>query len=117
MSKFTPFLWLSTVAATGKLINGNWYADSIERIAYTGVGGAGTYQRITNMESATGACSKEPRPFSGPLAPFDEDVSSLPVLCHIAHALGSDRLPSFEAKLCLVNLIHYPIYFAPGLGN
>lgn len=83
MSKFTPFLLLSTVAATGKLINGNWYADSIERLAYHGVGGAGSYERITNMDSASGTCSKEPQQFDGPLAPFDEDVSSIPILLHM----------------------------------
>ncbi|QDS67711.1 hypothetical protein FKW77_005634 [Venturia effusa] len=75
MSKFTPFLLLSSVAATGNLINGNWYAASTERLAYHGLGGAGAYNEVVNMDSATGTCSKATRTFSGPLAPFDEDVS------------------------------------------
>lgn len=102
MSKFTPFLLLSTVAAAGNLINGNWYAASTERLAYHGLGGAGTYNEVVNMDPATGTCSKAARPFSGPLAPFDEDVSASAILRHITQQSGSDRLPSFEAKLCCV---------------
>ncbi|RDI89863.1 hypothetical protein Vi05172_g195 [Venturia inaequalis] len=75
MSKFTPFLLLSTAAAAGNLINGNWYAASTERLAYHGLGGAGAYMEVTHMDPATGTCSKAARPFSGPLAPFDEDIS------------------------------------------
>lgn len=76
MSKFTPFVLLSTVAAAGNLINGNWYAASTEQLAYHGLGGAGSYNVVTNMDSATGSCSQAPQPFSGPLAPFNEDVSN-----------------------------------------
>jgi len=75
MSTLTSFLLFSTVAATGRLIKGNWYADNIQRVAYDGVGGSGAYQRITSIDSNSGTCSSAPEPFSGPLAPFDEDVS------------------------------------------
>jgi hypothetical protein len=117
MPNFTPFFLLSTVAATGNFINGNWYANSIERLAYYGVGAAGSYQRITNMDSATGACAKEPQPFGGPMAPFDEDVSSSPMLLDLFQSFGLDRFLIVKTQWCLVKLTHPLIYFAPGLGD
>jgi hypothetical protein len=96
MSTLTPFLLFSMVAATGKLINGNWYADSIQRLAYHDVGGSGAYQRITSMDPNSGKCSSVSQPFSGSLAPFDEDVSSPLCSCYISWPFFSDRLLSFD---------------------
>ena len=56
-------------------INGNWYCQAVKRIHYTGVGTAGKYNKITSMNSATGACGSTPFSYSGPNAPLDEDVS------------------------------------------
>ena len=49
---------------------------------YTGVGGSGTYQQVTNMIpgawpscTVNPSCIKAPKSVSGPLAPFDEDMT------------------------------------------
>ncbi|GIZ44354.1 hypothetical protein CKM354_000755400 [Cercospora kikuchii] len=54
---------------------GNYYCKCVKAITYTGVGGAGSYNKITNMDSSSGACSSSPNGYSGTLAPFDEEVS------------------------------------------
>lgn len=62
-------------SAGSQNINGNWYCQPVHRIHYTGVGSAGTYNKITSMNSQDGSCSSVPFSFSGPNAPLDEDVS------------------------------------------
>ncbi|KAI7570698.1 hypothetical protein KC343_g7509 [Hortaea werneckii] len=57
---------------------GNWYCQAVEAITYTGVGGQGSYNRITNMnpDADPGSqCSSESRGYSGNLSPLDEEVS------------------------------------------
>jgi hypothetical protein len=55
---------------------GNWYCDLVNAITYTGVGGEGSYNRITNMDSSSGTCSSAPFGYSGSLSPLNEPVSS-----------------------------------------
>jgi hypothetical protein len=71
------FSMLFSLATADQLINNNWYGKSVQRIAYSGVGGGGSYSRIISMNSNAGTCASAPQPFSGPLAPLDEDVSIL----------------------------------------
>ena len=55
---------------------GNWYCDLVEAITYTSVGGEGSYNKITNMDSSSGTCSSSPFGYSGSLSPLNEPVSS-----------------------------------------
>jgi len=57
---------------------GNWYCQQVNAISYTDVGklsGSSTYNKISNMDSTSGACSSNPFAYSGPLSPLDEEVS------------------------------------------
>ena len=53
---------------------GNWYCDLVNAITYTGVGGEGSYNKITNMDSTSGTCSSSPFGYSGSLSPLNEPV-------------------------------------------
>ncbi|KAH7155471.1 putative TOS1-like glycosyl hydrolase-domain-containing protein [Dactylonectria estremocensis] len=53
---------------------GNWFCGAVEQILYEGFSGSGTYKAVTNMGSS-GECTTEDVPYSGPLAPLDEDLS------------------------------------------
>lgn len=55
---------------------GNWYCQEVSAITYTGVGGSGSYNKVTNMDSSSGACSSSPFGYSGSMSPLDEEVSS-----------------------------------------
>ena len=55
--------------------NGNWFCQAVRAIVYTQVGGAGTYNRVTDMDSDSGSCSSTPQDYSGNIAPLDEEVS------------------------------------------
>ncbi len=67
-------------AVDSQEINGNWYCQAVTGIQYSNVGAAGTYNSITNMTSG-GLCSSEPKQFSGPLSPLDEEVGVPSLLC------------------------------------
>jgi len=56
-------------------VNGNWYCQEVTAITYTGVGGAGFYNKINNMDSNDGLCTSSAQSYSGTLAPLDEEVS------------------------------------------
>jgi hypothetical protein len=57
-------------------INGNWYCQAVQRIAYENVGATGTYNKVDGMSTDNGGyCSSTPFTYSGTLAPFDEDLS------------------------------------------
>jgi len=64
-------------AAGSTDIAGNWYCQAVDTIQYTGFGGSGTYNQITNMNSANGQCSSQPVSYSGSMAPLDEEVSEM----------------------------------------
>jgi hypothetical protein len=53
---------------------GNWFCQAVNAITYTQVGGSGTYNRITAMDSNSGACSSSPYDYSGTMSPLDEEV-------------------------------------------
>lgn len=56
---------------------GNWYCQAVKAITYTGVGGQGSYNRVTNMNSDAdpgSQCSSESKGYSGNLSPLDEEV-------------------------------------------
>ncbi|TKA67081.1 hypothetical protein B0A49_06108 [Cryomyces minteri] len=64
------------LCATGsQQINGNWYCQAVKAITYTGVGGSGSYKKVTNMDGSSGACSSSPFGYSGSMSPLDEEVS------------------------------------------
>ncbi|KAG0651197.1 Allergen Asp [Hyphodiscus hymeniophilus] len=72
---------LAAVPVTGDLcskgsveIDGNWYCQAVTSITYTNVGTAGSYNEVVDMAS-DGVCSSVPHSFSGPIAPFNEEVS------------------------------------------
>ena len=56
-------------------INGNWYCGSVKKLDYDIFGHPGTYMDVTGMDSNTGECAQEERHYSGPMAPFNEEVS------------------------------------------
>ena len=54
---------------------GNWYCRPVHHIIYENVGRSGQFDEVTRMDQGSGTCSKSPKGFSGPLAPFNEPVS------------------------------------------
>jgi hypothetical protein len=54
--------------------NGNFYCGAVSAITYEDVGAPGSYNEVTGMD-ANGHCSSKPHPFSGPMAPLNEEVS------------------------------------------
>ncbi|EME79386.1 uncharacterized protein MYCFIDRAFT_212204 [Pseudocercospora fijiensis CIRAD86] len=67
-------------------VNGNWYCQEVKAITYSGVGGSGSYNKVTSMGSS-GSCSSTPYGYSGSMAPLDEEVSM--------HFRGPLRLKQF----------------------
>lgn len=53
---------------------GNFYCSQVDAITYTSVGGSGSYNKVTNMDSDSGTCSNEPYGYSGSLSPLNEEV-------------------------------------------
>lgn len=81
----TPFLILlgatgsnaqACAAGTAQEINGNWYCSEVNAITYTDLPGNGSYNRVTNMDAATGQCSFEQYGYSGSLSPLNEEVGA-----------------------------------------
>ncbi|KAF7846363.1 hypothetical protein BT93_L4498 [Corymbia citriodora subsp. variegata] len=79
--------------------NGNWYCQEVTAITYTGAGGSGSYDKITDMPTS-GSCSSSAYSYSGSMAPLDEEVSrslsrlSLP----IANKTSSSSSSSSKTK-------------------
>lgn len=71
----------TTVSAgnTGKCSEegGNFFCSAVKALQYDGLDVAGTYKAVTSM-TQDGGCTFADVPFSGPIAPFDEDVSNQP---------------------------------------
>ena len=55
-------------------ISGMTYCTPVAEITYNNVGFSGTYNDVTNMDTSSCECSSSPYAFSGPLAPFNEEV-------------------------------------------
>ena len=53
---------------------GNWFCGEVSHILYQGLVGKGSFKAVTSMGS-NGECQMEDKPYGGPLAPLDEDVS------------------------------------------
>ncbi|KAF2482457.1 putative TOS1-like glycosyl hydrolase-domain-containing protein [Neohortaea acidophila] len=70
------------------LFEGNYYCSKVDAITYTGVGGTGSYNRVTDMPSS-GSCSSSPSNYSGSLSPLDQEVS--------LHMRGPFQLLEFAA--------------------
>lgn len=51
---------------------GNWYGSAVDKIMYSGFGKSGSYSKVTNMYPS---CETSEHEYSGPLSPFDEEVS------------------------------------------
>lgn len=55
-------------------VGGNYYGNEVTHIQITNVGGSSSYDKTTSMDPGTGAFTSEPFAYSGPMAPFDEEV-------------------------------------------
>ncbi|KAK7985008.1 TOS1-like glycosyl hydrolase-domain-containing protein [Apiospora saccharicola] len=68
----------TTVSAgnTGKCNEegGNFFCSAVKALQYDGLNVAGSYKAVTSM-TKDGGCTFADVPFSGPIAPFDEDLS------------------------------------------
>lgn len=64
----------TTMAQSCDLIAGNYYCDQTSVVQYENIGSSGSYNRVTSFNS-DGTCSSQPQGYSGPLAPFDEELS------------------------------------------
>ncbi|KAL8714794.1 MAG: hypothetical protein Q9220_001307 [cf. Caloplaca sp. 1 TL-2023] len=62
-------------AGTARELGGNWYCSEVKTITYSNFPGSGSYNKITNMDSATGKCTTEKHTYSGSLAPLNEELS------------------------------------------
>lgn len=70
----SSFVAADNCAAGAQEIAGNWYCQAVNTIQYTGFGGSGSYNKVTNMNSANGQCSSSPVSYSGSMSPLDEEV-------------------------------------------
>lgn len=62
----------------------NYYCGAVSQILYQNVERKGSFKAVTKM-GPSGECVQEDKPYGGPMAPFNEDVS----------------LPSFIAELII----------------
>lgn len=58
----------------GEEINGNWYCSAVDEVKYDIFGQKGTYMQVTHMDPKSGECTQEAKEYSGPMAPFNEEV-------------------------------------------
>ncbi|CCF35159.1 hypothetical protein CH063_06999 [Colletotrichum higginsianum] len=64
---------LQQCSGTAKEEGGNWWCGAVDQILYSNVGHPGTYKAVNHMGD-DGSCTFEDIPFSGPLAPFNEEL-------------------------------------------
>lgn len=89
---------VGTVNAGCQNIGGNYYCAQTNKWIYNNVGFSGSYNDVTSMDENSGTCSSTPFPFSGTLAPLDEELS--------VHFRGPIQLKQFGVY-----------YRTPGAGN
>lgn len=69
---------------------GNFFCpNAVKQIKYDGLDIAGKYRAVAQM-TESGTCTFEDKAYSGPIAPFDEDVSIrflVPIWCKATPAL------------------------------
>src|ERR1700761_9809292 len=95
-SLFITVIFIPTACANSSCFGGEVVADytycqAVGRALIQNVGHSGAYQKVTGMDSTTGQITSVPFPFSGPLAPFDEDLS--------LHLRGPLNLKQFAAYI------------------
>ena len=71
----TALVSTSSVAADCQYVGGNYYCNSVNAIKYTGIGFAGSYQDVNNMDESSCQCSSNALAFSGTMSPLDEELS------------------------------------------
>lgn len=64
---------LQQCTGSAKEEGGNWFCGAVDQILYSNVGHPGTYKAVSHMGS-DGSCKFEDKAFTGPLAPFNEEV-------------------------------------------
>lgn len=64
---------LQQCTGSAKNEGGNWFCGAVNQILYSNVGHSGSYKAVSSMGS-DGTCEFEDHPFSGPMAPFNEEV-------------------------------------------
>lgn len=64
---------LQQCTGSAKNEGGNWFCGAVDHILYSNVGHPGTYKAVSHMGS-DGSCKYESKDFSGPLAPYNEEV-------------------------------------------
>src|ERR1700753_3573094 len=79
LAQFTAPTFIPTVSADNtcsdaQVVADYVYCQPVDRALIQNVGHSRTYQKVTGMDSTTGQIASVPFPFSGPLAPFDEDL-------------------------------------------
>lgn len=86
----TALLASATYVAADNCIEdgGNWYCNKATHIKYTNVGGTGSYDAVSLMDSS-GTCNFGSSSYSGGIAPLDQQVS--------IHCRGPLQLKQFAA--------------------
>ncbi|KXH60426.1 hypothetical protein CSAL01_05707 [Colletotrichum salicis] len=64
---------LQQCSGTAKEEGGNWWCGAVDQILYSNVGHPGSYKAVNHMGD-DGSCTFEDVAFSGPLAPFNEEL-------------------------------------------
>lgn len=83
-----PAALLAAVAsATCTNDDNNYYCDQVEAITYEGIGGSGSYNKITSMDATADSCGSTPLGYSGIMSPLDEEVSAIARSLKPAHEL------------------------------
>ncbi|KAI9668975.1 MAG: target of Sbf [Trizodia sp. TS-e1964] len=57
------------------VVNQYTYCSAVQAITYTGLGGSGSFNALTNMDSLTGKCQTTPQSYSGGMAPLNGEVA------------------------------------------
>lgn len=73
-------LSLSAQAQNCQQIAGNYYCGQTDAVAFNNVGFTGTYNQITGMDSSSCTCSSQPKGFSGPIAPLNDEVFDIALI-------------------------------------
>lgn len=68
-------LSVSVCTGPGQNIGGYTYCQAVNRAVIDKIGTSGTYNEAVAMDSKTGKIDTIPHSYSGPLAPFNEDLS------------------------------------------
>ncbi len=64
---------LQQCTGTAQNEGGNWFCGAVDQILYSNVGHPGTYKAVSHM-GKDGSCNYDSQEFSGPLAPYNEEV-------------------------------------------